>query len=218
MALAVLFVLFLGAIARHWYSRQIFGPIMILWFVVSALGGLSQNYPSTRSITSTTTHHSHEFFLNHPLPSFPAMGAVNSPSQEPEALYADMVLWQKAIRLGWLLLHIPHSRSPIWVKTHPRFYLQRILPHVPQMPYIYQLSCLPQSPLIASQAVIAGAFSIIWRATRLNFLPRIQIVHTSRNEYGQVYIPLLNWLMFSIVVAIILGFGSSKPAAMFGSG
>lgn len=223
VALAVLFVLFLVQSRGTGTLGKFFGPIMILWFVVSALGGLSQIIQAPEVLQALLPTTAIEFFLNHPLPSFLAMGAVILSITGAEALYADMGHFgKKPIRLGWLLVIFPalaltYLGQGALISTHPdsissAYYL--MFPDALHIPIIILATI---ATLIASQAVIAGAFSIIWQATRLNFLPRIQIVHTSRNEYGQVYIPLLNWLMFSIVVAIILGFGSSKNlAAMFG--
>lgn len=223
VALAILLSLFLLQSRGTGTLGKFFGPIMILWFITSAIGGLSQIVQAPEVLQALLPTTALEFFMNHPFPAFLAMGAVILSITGAEALYADMGHFgKKPIHLGWLLVIFPalaltYLGQGALVSTNPAAVTSAYYLMFPESLHIPVIVLATTATLIASQAVIAGAFSIIWQATRLNFLPRMQVIHTSRNEYGQVYIPLLNWLMFFIVIAIVLGFGSSKDlAAMFG--
>lgn len=200
-----------------------FGPIMILWFIVGAIGGLAQiiQYPSVLAALLPTT--AIEFFISNPFPAFLAMGAVILSLTGAEALYADMGHFGKTpIRIGWLVLIFPalaltYMGQGALVSLNPDSISSAYYLMFPSYLHVPVIILATIATLIASQAVIAGAFSLIWQATRLNFLPRLNVLHTSRNEYGQVYIPTLNWVMFIIVAAIILAFQNSQNlSAMFG--
>lgn len=223
VALVILFGLFLVQSRGTGSLGKLFGPIMILWFIVGGIGGLAQiiQYPEILiSLSPLTAVH---FFVTNPVPSFFAMGAVILSLTGAEALYADMGHFGKTpIRIGWLALIFPalaltYMGQGAMISLHPESITSAYYLMFPDYLHIPIIVLATLATLIASQAVIAGAFSIIWQATRLNFLPRLTIIHTSRNEYGQVFIPTLNWLMFLIVVGIVLGFGSSTNlAVMFG--
>lgn len=202
---------------------KLFGPIMILWFVVSALGGLTQilEYPAILSSLLPTTALS--FILLHPLQSFIAMGAVILAITGAEALYADMGHFGRvAITKAWLLLIFPalvltYLGQGALISAQPHAISSAYYLLFPDWAHLPVIVLATLATLIASQAIIAGVFSLTWQAVRLGFLPRLNIQHTSRYEFGQIYIPLLNWTMFALVVAVVVGFGSSKNlAAMFG--
>jgi len=202
---------------------KLFGPIMILWFITSALGGLNQIVQHPAILASLLPTTAIGFMIDHPFQSFFAMSAVILAITGAEALYADMGHFgRRPIRIAWLYLIFPalaltYLGQGALVSTHPdaimsAYYL--LFPGWLHMPVIILATV---ATLIASQAVIAGVFSLTWQAVRLGFLPRLAVQHTSRYEFGQIYIPLLNWIMFAIVVTIVITFGSSgNLAAMFG--
>ncbi len=198
---------------------RLFGPIMILWFIVSALGGLGQiiTYPAVLSALSPLA--AIGFFAAHPAQGFIAMGAVILAITGAEALYADMGHFGKtAIRRGWLLLVFPalllnYLGQGALVIRHPEaiassYYL--LFPAWMHWPIILLATA---ATLIASQAVISGAFSLTRQAVQLGFAPRLTILYTSREKVGQVYVPALNWLIAVIVLWIVILFGTSAHLA-----
>ena len=198
---------------------MLFGPIIVLWLVVSGIGGLVQiiNEPSVLGALLPTTAVS--FFVDHPLQGFIAMGAVIMSVTGTEALYADMGHFGRdPIKKAWLWLVFPTlslnylGQGSLLIQhqnyiNSPYFLL---FPEPVQLPIII-LATL--ATLIASQAVISGAFSLTRQAVQLGFAPRIMIKHTSNREFGQIYIPMLNWLIASLVMILVVSFGTSKDLA-----
>jgi len=164
-----------------------------------------------------------DFFTAHPLTAFLSLGAVVLVFTGSEALYADMGHFgRRAISRAWFFVAFPALmlnyigqaslilRSPDAI-SNP-FYL--LLPHWSRVPMI---ALATAATLIASQAVISGAFSVTRQVVQLGFLPRVSIRHTSAETIGQVYLPAVNWLLFVLVVGLVLGFGSSgKLATAYG--
>ncbi len=202
---------------------KLFGPIMIVWFVVSALGGLSQILQHPFILQSLLPTTALSFVIEHPLHSFIAMGAVILSITGAEALYADMGHFGRTpIKRAWLWLIFPaltftYLGQGALVTMHPEAITSAYFLMFPEwlhLPVIILATC---ATLIASQAIISGAFSLTWQAIQLGFLPRLTVQHTSRYEFGQVYVPALNWLMLALVIVIVVSFGTSKNlAAMFG--
>lgn len=223
VALLILIGLFLLQAHGTAAIGKLFGPIMIVWFLVSSIGGLLQviAHPDILAALLPTTALS--FIIAHPLQAFIACGAVILAVTGAEALYADMGHFgRKPIAKAWLLLIFPAltltylGQGALVSADHSAivsaYYL--MFPSWLHLPVIILATV---ATLIASQAVIAGVFSLTWQAVRLGFLPRLHIDHTSRYEFGQVYVPLLNWTMLALVIMIVISFGSSKNlAAMFG--
>lgn len=202
---------------------RLFGPIMILWFITSALGGLSQIVQHPDILASLLPTTAVNFMVEHPLQSFLAMSAVILAVTGAEALYADMGHFgRKPIRIAWLgvifpALTLTYLGQGALVSSNPEAITSAYYLLFPSWLHLPVIILATIATLIASQAVIAGVFSLTWQAVRLGFLPRLRIQHTSRYEFGQIYIPLLNWIMFVFVVVIVIGFGSSgNLAAMFG--
>ena len=164
-----------------------------------------------------------EFFVSHPLTAFLSLGAVVLVFTGSEALYADMGHFgRRAISRAWFLVAFPALmlnylgqaslilRAPDAV-SNP-FYL--LLPEWSRVPMIVLATA---ATLIASQAVISGAFSVTRQVVQLGFLPRMAIKHTSPETIGQIYLPAVNWTLFVLVVGLCLGFGSSgKLATAYG--
>jgi len=201
---------------------RLFGPIMGLWFTVIAVAGLRKVLDEPGILRAISPTYGATFLFEHGQVAFIALGSVVLTVTGAEALYADMGHFGRSpIRRAWfigvfpalilnymgqgaLILHDPKAiESP--------FYL--LIPEWARIPMIVLATV---ATVIASQAVISGAFSVTRQAVQLGFLPRLNILHTSR-EAGQVYLPAVNWGIFVAVVALVVGFGSSaRLAAAYG--
>jgi KUP system potassium uptake protein len=202
---------------------QLFGPIMITWFVVSAAGGLYQIMQHPDILASLLPTTALSFVFEYPLQSFIALSAVILALTGAEALYADMGHFGRTpIRWAWLCVIFPslvltYLGQGALVSNDPSTIVSAYYLMFPEWLYLPVLILATFATLIASQAVISGVFSLTWQAVQLGFLPRLTIQHTSRHEFGQIYVPLLNWIMFALVIVIVISFGSSANlAAMFG--
>jgi len=219
ITIAVLVLLF--AIQRFGTNLvgHLFGPVMAVWFSVLALIGAIEVAHHPAIIRSLSPTYAARFLIDHPGVAFVALGAVVLAVTGAEALYADMGHFGRGpIRRAWFLLVFPALtldylaqgslilRDPKAI-SNPFFML---LPSWAQMPMVI-LATL--ATVIASQAVISGAFSVTRQAMQLGFLPRLTIRHTSEHEIGQVYAPAVNAILLVIVVAIVLGFRSSNALA-----
>lgn len=198
---------------------RLFGPIMLIWFVTIGLGGGWQvwNHPEVlRSLSPLTAA---GFFIDHAKIAFLAMGAVVLAVTGAEALYADMGHFGRPpIAKAWFLLVFPalilcymgqgalilHDPSTI---SNPLFYL------FPTQLHLALVVLATLATLIASQAVISGAFSITKQAIALNFLPKLMVKHTSTRLAGQIYMPFVNYALFVIVMMLVVFFGSSERLA-----
>jgi KUP system potassium uptake protein len=201
----------------------LFGPIMLVWFgVLAVMGGLSisQNPAVLEALNPLYGLH---FFLEHGWHAFIALGAVVLALTGAEALYADMGHFGKRpIQLAWFSLILPALavnyfgqgalilRDPSAI-LNP-FYL--LAPSWAMYPLIGLATC---ATVIASQAVISGAFSITSQAMQMDYIPRMQRVHTSTEAIGQIYVPTMNRTLLLLVICTVLGFGSSgNLAAAYG--
>jgi KUP system potassium uptake protein len=202
---------------------RVFGPIMVVWFTVIAVLGVAQVAPHPEILKALSPHYGFEFFANHFGTAFISMGSIVLTITGAEALYADMGHFGRApIRRAWFLVVFPAlilnymGQGSLILETpsaidNPFFFL---VPHWARMPMVLLATV---ATVIASQAVISGAFSVTRQAVRLGFLPRVMIRHTSAKEIGQVYAPAVNWALLAAVVALVIGFGSStKLASAYG--
>jgi KUP system potassium uptake protein len=198
---------------------RLFGPIMCVWFSVLAVSGLGRLLQHPAILQALSPHHGIEFLFDHGHEAFVALGGVVLAVTGAEALYADMGHFGAgAIRRAWFVLVFPalglnYLGQGALILEHPDasrspFFL--LFPEWARIPIVI-LSTV--AAIIASQAVISGAFSVTRQAIRLGFLPRLVVRHTSREEVGQVYVPAANWIIFAAVVALVLGFQSSERLA-----
>ncbi|MBK8764086.1 MAG: potassium transporter Kup [Burkholderiaceae bacterium] len=223
LALAVLIGLF--AIQRRGTAvvGAFFGPIMIAWFVSLSALGLASIVQTPQILMAINPVHALRFMLEHPGWAFLASAAVFLCLTGAEALYADMGHFgPKPVRLAWFGLVFPALminylgqgalllRDPEAARNP--FYLL-----APDWMLVPLIGLAMAATVIASQAVISGAFSATQQASRLNFLPRLQVKHTSDTARGQVYIPLVNWSLLVLVILLVLGFqNSDRLAAAYG--
>ncbi|HEY2216298.1 MAG TPA: KUP/HAK/KT family potassium transporter, partial [Solirubrobacteraceae bacterium] len=194
---------------------RLFGPVMALWFGVLGLTGVVEIAQHPDVLRALSPTYGAKFLFDHGHIAFIALGSVVLAVTGAEALYADMGHFGRPpIRRAWFLLVFPTLtlqylgqgslivRSPKSV-SNPFFLL---MPTWAQVPMVLLATA---ATVIASQAVISGAFSVSNQAVQLGFLPRLTVRHTSRREIGQIYVPAINAALFIAVVAIVLGFGSS---------
>jgi KUP system potassium uptake protein len=219
ISLAILTVLF--AIQRFGtgFIGKLFGPVMCLWFVVLGVVGGAQVARDPGVLRGLSPSYGLRFLLDHGVVGFIALASVVLVITGAEALYADMGHFGAGpIRRAWFLLAFPALtltylgqaalilREPAAVENP--FYL--ILPGWARIPMVFLATV---ATVIASQAVISGAFSVARQAVQLGVLPRLTIRHTSHHEEGQLYVPAINWALFAAVVALVLGFESSAGLA-----
>ncbi|MES2000748.1 MAG: potassium transporter Kup [Pseudomonadota bacterium] len=208
---------------------QMFGPVMLFYFVVLAVLGVMHimDYPAV-VLAMLNPVNSFYFFAADPIKAFIAMGSVVLAVTGAEALYADMGHFgRKPIRVSWiyfvlpaLLLNYMGQGAMILAVTpeqalatvkDPFFYLA---PEQFRLPLVLLAT---MATIIASQAVISGAFSVTQQAIQLGFIPRLRITHTSESAAGQIYIPVINWALLTMVIILVLTFRtSSNLAAAYG--
>jgi len=195
----------------------LFGPIMLLYFAVIATLGVLSIVQNPTILQALLPHHAIEFFIRDPLPAFLALGSVVLAVTGAEALYADMGHFgRNPIRISWLFFVLPAlilnymgqgallMREGHAAITSP-FYL--LAPDALQLPLVVLAT---MAAIIASQAVISGAFSVTQQAIQLGFVPRLRIDHTSASTAGQIYIPLVNWALMTMVILLVLTFQTSS--------
>ena len=223
IAAIVLTVLF--AIQKHGTGAvgRFFGPIMCVWFGVLAVLGVINILDAPSVLAALNPAHGIEFLFRHPWESFLALGAIVLSVTGGEALYTDMGHFGKfPIRAAWFSFVLPalvlnyYGQGALLLKNPEAiqnpFYLL-----APGWALIPMVLLATAATVIASQAVISGAFSVARQAVQLGYLPRMRIVHTSHMEQGQIYVPLTNWTLYIAVIALVLHFQtSSNLAAAYG--
>ncbi|PXX46455.1 potassium transporter Kup [Undibacterium pigrum] len=198
---------------------KLFGPIMILWFSVLAIMGLYNILRMPAILGAFNPWHALVFLNEHRWIAFIALGAVVLAFTGSEALYADMGHFgSKPIRSAWFFIVFPS----LTLNYLGQGALLVMNPAAVENPFYNQLGAWSIYPLvilstiaavIASQSTISGTFSMTKQAISLGFLPRMEIVHTSSKEIGQIYIPVVNWMQLAVVVGAVIGFGSSSNLA-----
>ncbi len=215
VTIAVIVVLF--SVQRFGTHRigRVFGPVMVFWFAVIAVAGLGQVLAHPEIVKALLPSYGVEFFGRHFGTAFIALGSIVLTITGAEALYADMGHFGRPpISRAWFFVVFPaltlnYMGQGSLIVNEPSaisnpFFL--LIPHWGRVPMVVLATV---ATVIASQAVISGAFSVTKQAIQLGFLPRLQIRHTSATEIGQVYLPAVNWFLLITVVALVIGFGSS---------
>ena len=219
MTLGILFALFFFQRRGTASVGALFGPVMCLWFLVLALFGIRSILSEPHVLGAFNPMHGMLFLEKNPEIGFLSLGGVVLALTGAEALYADMGHFgRKPIQLAWfgfvlpalllnyfgqgaLLIHDPRAIA------NP-FYL--LAPHWALFPLVLLSTA---ATVIASQAVISGAFSMTSQAIRLGYAPRMETQHTSEEEIGQIYVPGVNWTLLLAVTALVLGFRASSSLA-----
>ncbi|MGE8328543.1 potassium transporter Kup [Pseudomonas urmiensis] len=219
--LAVIVLVGLFLIQKHGTARIgiLFGPVMVLWFVVLGALGIHGIVQRPEVLLALNPAWAVQFFVVHPGMGVAILGAVVLALTGAEALYADMGHFgRKPIARAWFLLVLPglvlnYFGQGALILDNPEavrnpFYL--LAPSWALLPMV-ALSTL--ATIIASQAVISGAFSLTRQAIQLGYVPRMFIQHTSSHEQGQIYIGTVNWALMVGVVLLVIGFESSSALA-----
>jgi len=198
---------------------RLFGPVMLVWFAVIGLAGVFELAHHPGILAALSPVYGVRFFITNGAVAFFALAAVVLVLTGAEALYADMGHFGRApIRRAWFLVAFPAltlnylGQGSLLLRSHRAldnpFFL--LLPGWAQLPMVFLATI---ATVIASQAVISGAFSVAQQAVQLGFLPRMTIRHTSEREVGQVYVPVINAILLVAVVVIVISFGSPTALA-----
>ena len=215
ISVAVLIGLFLVQKRGTAGIGAVFGPIMVVWFGVLAVSGLMNIVAAPAILKALNPLSGVAFLHEHGWVAFVSLGAVVLALTGAEALYADMGHFgAMPIRLSWFVLVFPalamnYLGQGALLLTDPKLAGSPFFHLVPSWALFPMIVLATLATVIASQAVISGAFSMTKQAIQLGFLPRLQVVHTSNRELGQIYVPAINWLLLAAVLGAVLGFGSS---------
>jgi len=219
--ITVMIILLLFAIQRLGTGSvgRMFGPIMLVWFTTIAVLGIRGITMQPEVLKALSPSYGFDFLLHGEPTGFFALTSVVLAFTGVEALYADMGHFGRpAITRAWLLLVFPacilsYLGQGALVLDDPSaigapFF--RLMPHGGLVPLVILATA---ATVIASQAVISGAFSIAHQAAQLGYLPRLHVIHTSERTYGQVYVPIVNWFLMIAVLALVLSFQTSSKLA-----
>ena len=196
-----------------------FGPVMAVWFVVLAVAGLMQVLRDPGELAALNPAHALNFLTGHGWIGFLALGSVFLAMTGAEALYADMGHFGRGpIRLDWFALVLPalvlnYFGQGALVLAHPEAADSPFFKLFPDWGLWPVVLLATAATVIASQAVISGAFSLSQQAMQLGLLPRLDVLQTSEEAIGQVYVPQINWLLMVCVLGLVLSFGSSDNLA-----
>jgi KUP system potassium uptake protein len=226
LPIAVAILIFIFSIQARGTAKvgQLFGPIMLVYFVTIAVLGLMQVFRDPTVLIALNPWYAVQFFVGEKMLAFLALGSVVLAVTGAEALYADMGHFgRNPIRVSWLFFVLPAlmfnylGQGAMILSLDPAGAAEAIknpffilAPDSLRLPLVI-LALM--ATVIASQAVISGAFSLTQQAIQLGFMPRLQILHTSASAAGQIYIPVINWALCVAVIMLVLFFGSSSNLA-----
>lgn len=202
---------------------KLFGPVMLVYFATLAVLGTMGISKAPQVLWALSPRYAVEFFLIDPMLAFLALGSVVLAVTGAEALYADMGHFgRKAIMVAWLYIAFPclllnYLGQSALLLHNPGAAENPFFLMAPEWVRLPLVILATLATIIASQAVISGAFSVSQQAVQLGFLPRLRILHTSAKAAGQIYVPLVNWMLLILVILLVLGFkSSSNLAAAYG--
>jgi KUP system potassium uptake protein len=196
-----------------------FGPIMMIWFVAIAVGGIIHLANDLSILAAINPVHGVRFLLGHGHAGLLALGAVFLTVTGAEALYADMGHFgSRPIRTAWLIVVMPslilnYLGQGALLLSHPEKLENPFFLLYPEWALLPMVLLATVATIIASQAVISGAFSLTHQAMQLGLLPRMEMRRTSETEKGQIYIPRINWLLLIAVLYLVFAFKSSSALA-----
>jgi KUP system potassium uptake protein len=202
---------------------KFFGPITLVWFACIAVLGLSHIVHNPEILFALSPHYALGFMWANPLITFIILGAVVLCVTGGEALYADMGHFgKKPIRLAWFCVVMPaltlnYFGQGALLLSNPEAVKNPFFMMAPDWALLPLVGLATLATVIASQALITGAFSVTKQVIQLGYLPRLQVWHTSVKETGQIYMPFVNWGLFVLIVlAVVLFKSSSNLAAAYG--
>jgi KUP system potassium uptake protein len=215
-------LLFLFAMQRHGTGAvgRLFGPIMLVWFLTIGALGAYQVIRTPAVLAAFSPHHAVRFFAAHGMPGFLVLGSVVLAVTGGEALYADMGHFgARPIRVAWLALAMPslvlcYFGQGALILREPSTAENPFFSMVPTGAATVALVALSSvATVIASQALISGAFSLTRQAMQLGYFPRVTIKHTAAHTEGQIYIPQINWILAVGCLLLVVGFQKSDRLA-----
>ncbi len=219
--ISIVILVGLFAVQRHGTARisTVFGPVMSVWFLVLGVLGLRQIVDHPTVLRAVSPTYAVDLFVSEPLRAFISLGSIFLVVTGGEALYADMGHFgRRPIQLSWYSFVLPAllltyfgqaallASNPAAVESP--FY--RMAPSWALVPLAILATC---ATVIASQALISGAFSLTAQAVQLDYLPRVKIIHTSTEHIGQIYVPMVNWGLMIGCVGLVVGFRTSSNLA-----
>ena len=221
LPLSVVIIFGIFAIQKFGTHRVggLFGPIMVVWFVTIAALGLMWIVQAPAVLGALDPRHAVIYFRDNGWHGFPVLGAVVLAVTGGEALYADMGHFgRRPIRLAWYGMVLPalmmnYFGQGALLLINPDAASQPFYLMTPAWALLPMVGIATLAAVIASQALISGAFSLTRQAIQLGFAPRLDIEHTSSHEMGQVYVPQVNWALAVCTILIVLGFRSSSALA-----
>lgn len=219
--IAVLILVALFAVQRRGTAGigKVFGPVMVAWFVLISVLGLVQIVQHPGVLSALSPHYAVRFFTHEPRHAFIALGSLFLVLTGGEALYADMGHFgRRPIQLSWFGIVMPalllnYFGQAALIADDPEKAEHPFFGLAPDWAVTPIAILATAATVIAAQALISGAFSLTVQAIQLDYIPRLAIRHTSREHSGQVYVPLINWLLMLGCVGLVLGFRSSSALA-----
>lgn len=198
---------------------SVFGPIMIIWFVVLSALGISGILMAPQVLEAINPLYAVSFFESNGLTGFLVLGSVFLVVTGGEALYADMGHFgRRPIKYAWFLVVLPglllnYFGQGALLITNPKAIENPFYYLAPSWALLPLVILSTSATVIASQALISGVFSLTRQAIQLGYIPRLNIVHTSKDEIGQIYIPIMNWALLISTIWLVISFGSSSNLA-----
>ena len=219
IAVAILVALF--AIQRTGTARlgAVFGPVMVLWFIVLGVLGALEIMRGPHVLAAFDPMYAVRFVSGNPIIAFVAFGAVVLAVTGTEALYADMGHFGKTpIRRAWVFFVMPalllnYFGQGALILNDPAAIRNPFYLLAPDWGRVPLLILATAAAIIASQAVISGAFSLTRAAIQMGYCPRLTILHTSERAIGQIYVPFINWMLLIAIIALVIGFRNSDNLA-----
>ena len=219
LTLVILLGLFFAQRLGTAWIGNVFGPIMLLWFAALAALGVRGILMDPGVLAAANPLHALNYLLHAGPVVFAVVGAVFLAVTGGEALYADMGHFGRfPIRLAWFSVALPalvlnYFGQGALLLARPEAIENPFYQLAPEWTHYGLVAFATAATVIASQAVISGAFSLSQQAIQLGFLPRMHVEHTASHEKGQIYVPLVNWLLAIVTLGAVIGFGSSDALA-----
>lgn len=219
ITIAILVAIF--SVQRHGTHvvGRVFGPIMVLWFAVLGVLGARQVLAAPRVLEALDPLHGVRFFADNGLTGILVLGAVFLVVTGGEALYADMGHFgHRPIAIAWFVVALPglvlnYLGQGALLLEDPSAIDSPFYRLAPDWALVPMVVLATAATVIASQALISGAFSLTMQAVQLGYAPRLRIVHTSGSAQGQIYVPTVNWVLMVACIGLVVGFRSSSSLA-----
>jgi KUP system potassium uptake protein len=220
LTLAILVALFLVQHRGTGFIGAIFGPVMLLWFLLIGILGIGGILQAPGVLAAVNPFRALDYLLRAGSGiGLTVLGAAFLAVTGGEAMYADMGHFGRLpIRLGWFVVALPglvlnYFGQGALLMVHPDAIENPFFLLAPDWAHYPLVAFATAAAIIASQAIISGAFSLTQQAIQLGFLPRMRVLHTASHERGQIYVPLVNWLLAAVTLGAVVAFGSSEALA-----